>query len=66
MAEATGARERVEQHALLWGLVAVVFMLSALPLVRLVLEGIAPGGRISGRRLRERLRKCGNLDRDPA
>jgi len=48
MAEATGARERVEQHALLWGLVAVVFMLSALPLVRLVLEGIAPGGRISG------------------
>ena len=48
MAEATGARERVEQHALLWGLVAVVFMLSGLPLVRLVLEGIAPGGRISG------------------
>jgi len=48
MAEATGARERVEQYALLWGLVAVVFMLSALPLVRLVLEGIAPGGRISG------------------
>ena len=48
MAEATGARERVEQYALLWGLVAVVFVLSALPLVRLVLEGIAPGGRISG------------------
>ena len=48
MAEATGARERVEQYALLWGLVAVVFVLSALPLVRLVLEGAAPGGRISG------------------
>lgn len=48
MVEATGARERVEQYALLWGLVAVVALLSALPLVRLVLEAVAPGGRLSG------------------
>ncbi len=48
MVEATGSRERFEQYALLWGLVAVVALLSALPLVRLVLEAVAPGGRLSG------------------
>ena len=48
MAEATGTRERIEQYALLWGLVGVVLVLSALPLARLVLEGVAPGGRLSG------------------
>jgi iron(III) transport system permease protein len=47
MTDATGARERVEQYALLWGLVAVIAILSALPLARLLLEGIAPGGRFS-------------------
>jgi iron(III) transport system permease protein len=41
---ATGIRERVEQHALLWALVGVVLVLAALPLARLVLEAIAPGG----------------------
>ncbi|MCC6195024.1 MAG: iron ABC transporter permease [Burkholderiales bacterium] len=43
----TGERERVEQYALLWGLVGIVLVLSALPLARLVWEGVAPGGRLS-------------------
>lgn len=47
MADASGARERGERYALLWALTAVVFVLSALPLARLLLEGVAPGGRFS-------------------
>lgn len=47
MADAPGARERGERYALLWALTAVVFVLSILPLGRLLLEGIAPGGRFS-------------------
>lgn len=42
-----GAHKPVEDFALLWGLVVVVATLSLLPLARLVLEGIAPGGRVS-------------------
>lgn len=43
----SGALERFEQNALLWVLVLLVVLLSVLPLLRLVLEGIAPGGRFS-------------------
>jgi iron(III) transport system permease protein len=45
--QATGARERAEPYALLWGLVAVVLVLCALPLARLSLEAVAPQGRLS-------------------
>jgi len=47
MTERAGARERGEQVALLWVLSAVVFVLSALPLARLLFEGIAPRGSLS-------------------
>jgi len=47
MTEAGGGRERVEDLALLWGLVGVVAILSVLPLARLLLEGIAPNGQFS-------------------
>lgn len=42
----------LEDVALLWGLVVVVAVLSLLPLARLVLEGIAPGGTFSTDALR--------------
>jgi iron(III) transport system permease protein len=42
---------RPEDYALLWGLVLVVSVLSVLPLARLVLEGIAPGGALSSETL---------------
>ena len=48
MADTAGRRERIEDTALLWALVAIVAILSLLPLARLVLEGIAPGGHLSG------------------
>ncbi|HEX8009537.1 MAG TPA: iron ABC transporter permease [Casimicrobiaceae bacterium] len=44
MAEAARLRGRPEDYALLWGLTLVVAVLSVLPLARLALEGIAPGG----------------------
>src|SRR4051812_33653776 len=47
MIEAGGLRERVEDSALLWTLVVLVAVLSVLPLARLLLEGIAPAGRVS-------------------
>ena len=47
-----GAQKPVEDVALLWGLVAVVAVLSVLPLARLVIEGIAPGGTVSTEPLR--------------
>ncbi len=47
MTEAAGWRERVEDTALLWGLVGVVVILSVLPLARLLFEGIAPDGHVS-------------------
>jgi len=47
MADTAGWRERVEDTALLWGLVGVVAILSLLPLARLLLEGIAPNGQYS-------------------
>jgi iron(III) transport system permease protein len=47
MADATGVREHAEDYALLWGLVLVVAVLTVLPLARLVVEGIAPGGALS-------------------
>jgi iron(III) transport system permease protein len=47
MVEATGWRERSEDYALLWGLVAVVGVLSLLPLARLLQEGVAPHGELS-------------------
>ena len=43
-----GLREHAEDYTLLWGLVLVVGVLSVLPLARLLLEGIAPGGDFSG------------------
>src|ERR1700749_2489217 len=52
MVDAAGTRDRVEPVALLWALVAVVLILSALPLVRLLLEGIAPGGEPSTQAIR--------------
>ena len=47
MTEAVGARERLEERTLLWALVAAVAVLSVLPLVRLLVEAIAPGGALS-------------------
>ena len=51
MAEAAGVRGRAEDYALLWSLVLVVAVLSVLPLARLLLEGIAPGGTFSAQAL---------------
>jgi iron(III) transport system permease protein len=47
-----GAHKPVEDVALLWWLVVVVAVLSVLPLARLVVEGIAPGGTPSTEPLR--------------
>jgi iron(III) transport system permease protein len=47
MADTAGWRERAEETALLWILVAIVAILSLLPLARLLFEGIAPDGRFS-------------------
>lgn len=47
MADTAGWRERAEESALLWALVAIVAVLSLLPLARLLFEGIAPGGAFS-------------------
>ncbi|HEX4524357.1 MAG TPA: iron ABC transporter permease [Casimicrobiaceae bacterium] len=47
MADIAGRRERAEETALLWALVAIVAILSLLPLARLLFEGVAPGGRFS-------------------
>jgi iron(III) transport system permease protein len=47
MANATGARGRFEDYALLWGLIGVVALLAVLPLVRLLLEAVLPGGTFS-------------------
>src|SRR4029077_13792708 len=52
MANASGVRGRFEDYALLWGLVGVVGVLSILPLARLLLEGLMPGGAASGDALR--------------
>src|SRR6185295_18732342 len=48
MANASGVRGRFEDYALLWGLIGVVAVLSVLPLARLLLEGVMPGGALSG------------------
>lgn len=47
MADTAAWRERAEDTALLWALVAIVAILSLLPLARLLFEGIAPNGRLS-------------------
>jgi len=47
MTDAVRMRGRPEDYALLWALVFVVFVLSFLPLARLVLEAIAPAGAFS-------------------
>jgi iron(III) transport system permease protein len=39
----------IEERALLWALVAAAVVLSLLPLARLVLEAVAPGGTLSAR-----------------
>lgn len=44
MASPPGRRERAEEQALLWALVAVVAVLALLPLVRLAVEAVMPGG----------------------
>jgi iron(III) transport system permease protein len=53
MAEVTGMRERAESMALAWALVAIVAVLSILPLARLAFEAIAPGGSVSSDALRQ-------------
>jgi iron(III) transport system permease protein len=52
MADTEGMRARFEDYALLWWLIIVVAVLSVLPLARLLLEGIAPGGTLSTEALR--------------
>jgi iron(III) transport system permease protein len=47
MANAPGVRGRFEDYALLWLLTAVIAVLSAVPLARLVLEAVRPGGAFS-------------------
>ena len=54
MANTSGARGRFEDYALLWGLIGVVGVLSVLPPVRLLLEGVMPDGTASGNALRQR------------
>lgn len=46
-ADAATTRTRVEETGLLWGLVLLVAILSLLPIGRLVVEGLAPGGQFS-------------------
>ncbi len=48
MANTTGVRGRFGDYALLWGLIGVVALLSLLPFARLLLEGVMPGGAVSG------------------
>jgi iron(III) transport system permease protein len=48
MANASALRGRFEDYALLWGLIGIVALLSVLPLARLLLEGVMPGGAVSG------------------
>src|SRR6185369_12091531 len=55
MANASGARGRFEEYALLWGLIGVVAILSVLPLARLLLEGVMPGGTFSADAIRRTL-----------
>jgi iron(III) transport system permease protein len=47
MSSLAGSRSRVEERALLWSLVGLVAILSLLPLLRLVVEAVAPGGALS-------------------
>ncbi|MEO8135922.1 MAG: iron ABC transporter permease [Betaproteobacteria bacterium] len=47
MSTTAGLRERFDDYSLLWALVLVVGVLSVLPLARLLLEAIAPGGQLS-------------------
>ena len=47
MPEAAGWRERFESYGLLWGLLAVVAIVSVAPLARLLAEGVAPHGNLS-------------------
>ena len=47
MAQRSG--EQIEERALLWALVLAAMLLSLLPLLRLLLEAVAPGGTLSGR-----------------
>lgn len=51
MTDPAGTR-RIGDYALLWWLIVVVAVLSVLPLVRLLFEGIAPGGTLSTDALR--------------
>ena len=48
MADVSRARGWFADYALLWGLVGVVALLSLVPAARLVLEGVMPGGALSG------------------
>ena len=64
MANASGARGRFEDYALLWGLIGVVALLSVLPLARLVLEGVMPGGALSGDAVAARAVEQRDLDGD--
>jgi iron(III) transport system permease protein len=48
--------EQIEERALLWALVAVAMVLSLLPLLRLALEAVAPGGSLSAGPLESVLR----------
>jgi iron(III) transport system permease protein len=47
MADASAVRGRFEDYALVWGLVAIVAILSVLPFARLLLEGVMPDGAFS-------------------
>ena len=47
LADPATLRTRVEETGLLWGLVGLVALLSLLPIGRLVVEGLAPGGQLS-------------------
>src|SRR5262245_29531999 len=48
MVDVARARGRFSDYALLWSLVGVVALLSLVPAARLVLEGLMPGGALSG------------------
>ncbi|MCR4522386.1 MULTISPECIES: iron ABC transporter permease [Bosea] len=47
LADPATLRTRVEETGLLWGLVGLVALLSLLPIGRLIVEGLAPGGQLS-------------------
>jgi len=48
MTNADGVRGRLDDYALLWGLIGIVALLSMLPFARLLVEAVMPSGTLTG------------------